>query len=160
VKREVPDDYEDLKAAALKWGEFEESQKTELEKAQTAAKKAEKDAAKALERANARLIQAEILRAGTEAKALKPEHLHRLIDTESVTVADDGRVTGVQEAVEAFLEANPEYVGKGRVADPVDQGARGSTPAQLTREDLKNMTPEQINEARLAGRTDKLLGRL
>ncbi|HSE45110.1 MAG TPA: DUF4355 domain-containing protein [Gemmatimonadales bacterium] len=160
AKRELPDDYEDLKAAKAELDEVKKSQLSELEQAQKAREEAEKKAADALARANARLLQAEILREATEQKAIRPEHMHRLIDTESVTVGDDGQVTGVQEAVKAFLETNPEYVGKGRVADPVDQGARGTTPTQLTREDLANMTPDQINKAREEGRTDQILGRL
>jgi len=160
VKREVPEDYEELKQAASKWSEFEESQKTELEKAQAAAKQAEKEAAKALKTANERLIQAEILAEATAQKAIKPEHMHRLIERDSVTVGDDGQVTGIQEAVKAFLEANPEYVGSRRpAAGSVDQGARGTTPNQLSRDDLKSMTPEAINKAREEGRLDTILGR-
>ena len=159
VKREVPDDYEDLRAAAAELAEFKKSQLTELEQAQQAREAAEKAAAEALARANSRLIQAEILREATEQKAIRPEHMHRLIDTEKVTVGDDGQVAGAEEAIKAFLEANPEYVGKGRLTEPVEQGARGTTPTQLTREDLQSMTPEAINKARDEGRLDKLLGR-
>ena len=159
AKREVPDDYAELQAAAAELKELKKAQLSELEQAQQAREEAEKKAADALERANKRLIQAEILREATEQKAVKPELLHRLIDTDSVTVGDDGQVTGIQDAVKSFLEANPELVGKGRVADPVDQGARGTTPTQLTREDLKSMTPDEINAARKEGRLDQVLGR-
>ena len=83
--------------------------------------------------------------------------MHRLIDTDSVTIGDDGQVTGAGEAVKAFLEANPEYVGKGRVVDPVDQGARGTTPG-ITRDELKNMSTAEIVQAQNEGRLDHLLG--
>lgn len=160
VKREVPDDYEDLKAAKAEHDEWKKSQLSELEQAQKRAEEAEKAGASAMERANARLVQAEILREATEQKAIRPEHMHRLIDTESVTVGDDGQVAGAGDAVKAFLDANPEFVGKGRVTDPVEQGARGTTPTQLTREDLQRMSPEEVNKAREEGRTDRLLGRI
>lgn len=157
VKREAPEDYDALKAQAAKWAEYEETQKSELEKAQDAAKRAEKEAAKALASANSRLIEAAVLAEGATQNATKPEHLSRLIDLNSVTVGDDGQVTGAGEAVKAFLEANPEYVGKGRPkAEPVDQGARGSTPT-ISREDLKSMSMEQIMEAQNSGQLDHLL---
>lgn len=159
VKREAPEDYEDLKAKAKKLEELEAAQLSELEKAQKKAEDAEKAAAEAIRLANNRLIQAEILREATEQKAIKPEHMHRLIDTENVTIGDDGRVTGIQDAVKTFLEANPEFVGKGRPVEPVDQGARGNSQTQLTREDLKTMSPEDINKAREEGRLDVVMGR-
>ncbi len=158
VKREEPSDYAEAKAAMAKLAEIEAAQLSELEKAQKAQEKAEKKAQEAIERANKRLIQAEILRAATEHKALKPEHMHRLIDTENVTIGDDGLVTGVEDAVKSFLEVNPEYVGDSRAVGPVDQGARGTTPSQLTRDDLKSMSPEQINKARKEGRLDRVMG--
>lgn len=158
VKREAPEDYADLKAQAAKWAEYEESQKTELEKAQAAAKKAEKEAARAFEAANKRLMDVAIREAGMELKAVKPEHLPRLIDTSSVTVGDDGQVTGASEAVAAFLEANPEYVGKPRVKDPVDLGARGPAPGQISREELRSMSPAEIVKAQNEGRLNDVLG--
>jgi hypothetical protein len=72
-----------------------------------------------------------VLSEATAQKALKPEHLHKLIDTAAVTVDDDGQVTGAEEAVKAFLKANPEYVGTGRANEgSADQGARQTADAQ------------------------------
>ena len=159
AKREEPADYKELKAQAAKWAEYEESQKTELEKAQNAAKAAQKEAAQAIARANQQLTDAAILTEASKAKMLKPEHAPLLVDKNSVTIGDDGQVTGAQEAVTAFLEANPEYVGKGRVADPVAQGARGTpTPGQITREELKGMSSAEIVKAQNEGRLNDLLG--
>ena len=159
VKREAPPDYEDLRAKAAKLEELEAAQLSELEKAQKAREKAEAKAAEAIERANRRLVEAAIREAGVELRAVKPEHLPRLIDTESVTIGDDGQVTGAGEAVKAFLEANPEYVGSERPKPgPVDQGARGGGAVdQLTREDMSRMSPEEIDKAYNEGRFDSLL---
>lgn len=158
VKREAPADYEELKAKAAQLEELETAKLSELEQEKKAREKAEKQAAEAMKRANERLLQAEILAEATAQQAIRPEHLHRLIDTDTVTIGDDGQVTGVQDAVKAFLEANPEYVGTSRPAGPVDQGARGTTPKQLTRDDLKDMSPDEINKAREEGRLDRVMG--
>ena len=132
---------------------------TLLAKALEKAEKAEQERIRAIETANARLIQAEILAEATAQQAIKPEHLHRLIDTSAVTVADDGTVTGAKDAVKAFLDASPEYLTRPGKPGPVDQGARGGSNGvrQLTRDDLKSMSPEQIVQARQEGKLDQML---
>ncbi len=160
VKATPPADYEDLKARAAKLDEIEAANLSELEKANARAEKAEQESAAALDAANKRLIQAEILAEATTQKALKPEHMHRLIDTGQVTVGDDGQVTGAKEAVEGFLKANPEYVGSGRPGGSADQGARDGTTGvkQVTEVELQSMSPEQIDKAHKDGRLSSLLG--
>jgi hypothetical protein len=151
--------FDDLKKKAEQFDKLQQDQLSELERANAAREKAQADATAAIDRANQTLIRAEILAAATKHKAVKPEHLHRLIDTDTVTVGDDGQVTGAEEAVQAFLEANPEYVGKAAApTGDVDQGARKPAPNQLTREELASMTPEQIRKAVTDGRAKSLLG--
>lgn len=158
------EEIEALRQRAAKLDEIEEQGKSELQKAVERAEAAEAAREQALQLANSRLVSAAILAEGTQQGALKPEHLHLLIDTGEVTVGDDGQVTGAKEAVEAFLKANPEYVGKPRAAGSADQGARGTSPngkGQLTHADLQGMSPEQIAQAEQEGRlVDLMSGRL
>lgn len=157
------EEIEALRARAAKLDEIEEQGKTALQKAVEAKEAAEAARDQALRQASDRLVSAAILAEGTQQGALKPEHLHLLIDTGEVTVGDDGQVTGAKEAVEAFLKANPEYVGKPRAAGSADQGARGSSAngkGQLTSADLQGMSPEQIAQAESEGRlVDLMSGR-
>jgi hypothetical protein len=97
--------------------------------------------------------------AAAQRATIKPEHLMRLIDTEKVTVGDDGQVTGAEDAVKAFLDSNPDYVGSDRPkAGKVEQGARGGSGGeQLSRDALNGMTAEQIVEARKAGKFEQML---
>lgn len=155
AKTTPPDDYQDLQEKAKRLAEIEEANKSELEKAQARADKAQADSEAAIERANKRLVEAAILSEATSQKAIKPEHMHRLVDTGEVTVGDDGQVTGVKEAVEGFLKANPEYVGTGRPGS-ADQGARDGGK-QITREQLSSMTREDRLKAHNEGRLDHLL---
>jgi len=151
-------DVGELRQKAKAFDELQESSKSDLEKALARADKAEKARSEAFELANKRLIEAAFLAEATSQKAIKPEHLHRLIDHGSVTVGDDGQVTGVKEAVEGFLKANPEYVG--RPSGSADQGARDHGGVkQLNRADLSTMSPEAIVKARAEGRTAVLEGR-
>lgn len=157
VKAQPPADYEDLKAKAAKLDQIEEANKTELEKAQARAQEAEETAQRTVEAANRRLVEAAIIAEATSQKAIKPEHMHRLVDTEAVTVGDDGQVTGAKEAVAAFLKANPEYVGS-RSGGSADQAARGEGVDQITEAQLETMTNEEILQAEKDGRLKDLLG--
>lgn len=148
----------ELRDKATRLDELEASSQTELEKAQTRAEQAERDAAKVRETADRRLVEASVLAEATRQNAMKPEHIHRLIDTEAVTVGDDGQVAGAEEAVKAFLDANPDYVGSGRTSGTADQGAREYGKKQLTREQLQKMTSAEIVAAQNEGRLDQVLG--
>ena len=154
VKQQAPPDYDDLKAKAQRLDEIEAANQTELEKAQARAAELEQRE----QRARQTLIEAAVLAEATRQQAVKPEHLHRLIDIDQVTIGDDGQVTGVQDAVKAFLTANPEYVGT-RAPGSADQGARGGTGVkQVSEAELKNMSPDEIVKARADGRLNELLG--
>jgi hypothetical protein len=156
AKAEPPADYADLKTKAAEFDKLQEAQKTELEKLQERAVQAEQQAAQIKQVADQRLLEAAVLAEATRQKAIKPEHLHRLLDMDSVTVGDDGQVTGVQGAVKAFLDANPEYVGT-RAPGSADQGARGDGKSQLSRDQLRTMSPAEIVKAQSEGRLDHLL---
>jgi serine/threonine protein kinase HipA of HipAB toxin-antitoxin module len=154
-------DVEELRAKAARLEELEASQLTELERLQKRAAEAEAARDAALQRAQATAVRAEVITAATQAGALDPEVVMALLPEGSVTVADDGTVTGVQDAVKALLKAKPYLAAT--PAAPVgtaDGGPRGSAaPAQLTREQLARLSPSEIEQARLEGRLDSLLGR-
>ena len=156
VKREAPDDYADLQAAKAELDEIKAASQTELERLQEQLADTQKRADQATAAAQAQLTEAAILAEATRQGAVKPEHIHRLIDNGKVTIADDGSVAGVEEAVKDFLEANPEYVGGRSSGGSADQGARGGAAA-LTRDDLKSMSSAEIVKAQDEGRLDHLL---
>lgn len=70
-------------------------------------------------------------------------------------------VGAIKAALEELAEDKPHLLA----APPVSNGrfdtGRGKRQmkAQLTQEDLRGMTPEQINQARREGRLDRLMGR-
>ena len=161
VKGTPPADYEDLKAKAAKLTELEESNKTELEKAQARAEAAEK------ERDRVRADAAEVrLRAAILSEAAKPDR--RIVDTDSVIALldrttleldADGVPTNIAKAMDSLLEAKPFLVSQaGGQRGNADQGARSGGARQVTEADLKTMSPEQIMAAEREGRLAGLLG--
>lgn len=132
--------------------------------------RAERDARKALEAriaelegkstaepADMRVLRAEI-KAAAVGKLADPADAYKFLDLESLD-ADD--TDAIAQAVDALLEAKPYLAAKpgSRFQGTGDGGAAGTKPVlpQLTREDLKNMTPAQINEAKRAGQLNNLL---
>jgi len=149
-------DYEDLKSKASKLDELELQGKSELEKAQQTAETAKADAAKAIATANERLMHGALLVAASKAGVDSSELLLGVIDKAGLTVADDGTVSGTEDAVKAAIEKYPQLVGKGTTGS-ADQGARGGGPEQITQAQLAKMSPEQVQKALTEGKLNHLL---
>lgn len=99
------------------------------------------------------------VRAAAAGKLADPSDALRLLDIESLESAED-----IAAAVDRLVTEKPYLAGgtprrfEGAAdAGPRDAGAVGA-PAQLTRDDLARMSPKEIDEARLAGRFNELLG--
>lgn len=87
--------------------------------------------------------------------------LLRKHDPDDFLDGDKIDVEAIQEALNELLEKKPHLAvqdGK-RFKGSADGGARKEArPAQLTRDDLKRMSPQEIAKAKKDGRLDDLLG--
>lgn len=95
-----------LAQATQKLREYEDKDKTELEKAQRDA--AEKQAA--LEQTQLQLKQAQVHNAFLLNNTYQWHNAERalsLLDLSDVTIADDGKVTGLDKAIEALAKSDP-----------------------------------------------------
>ena len=151
-ERKKYSDYGDLQEKAKKWAEFEEAQKSELQKAQEAAERANVERDRALQEANDRLIRAAFMAEAGRVHAKHPEDAYLLADLSDVAITDDGRVTGVMAAVEVLL-SDGRLPTEGRPSAPkLDAGAgsgerTNERPVKLTDEELAiarkmNISPE------------------
>ena len=104
-ERDKFSDYEDLKNKAKKLDDIEEANKTELERAQETARKAEEDKNAALQRANEQLVRAKFESAASRMGVKHPEDAFALADRSGVDISDDGKIEGVETAVKALVEA-------------------------------------------------------
>lgn len=140
--------------------ESEDRDKSPDEKALDEARR--EAAAEATAKANTRLIAAEF-RSAAAKRVKDPRIAAKLVDLTGVEVDDDGNVDadGITAALDALLEEYPD-LAPSRFEGTADQGGRGKSTAasQLTREDLKTMTPQAIREADRAGRLDRLKGKI
>ncbi|MFE4717846.1 hypothetical protein ACFRLW_15730 [Streptomyces sp. NPDC056728] len=114
-------------------------------------------------KANARIIKSEI-RAAAAGKLADPSDALAHLDLKSFEVDDNGDVDAQElaDAIEDLLTRKPYLAAKAvsRFQGTGDGGAarKASGPSQLTREDLKRLSPAAINKARLDGRLNKVLG--
>ena len=116
----------------------------------------------ATEKANARIVRAEVKAAAT-GKVKNPVLALKLIDTSGIDVDDDGEVDSdaVNQAIADLLAEYPELAADGsKFTGSADQGAKGKTsrPTQLSRLDLERMSPAQIVAAQSGGQLNDLLG--
>ena len=121
------------------YDEVQEQSKSELQKAQEAAAKAE---------ARAAAMEAEALRAKVAAATG--------VDADLLSGSSEEELRASAERLLAWRGAQ---VPKGAPAS--DAGHRGDeirSSKQLTREDLKTMSAEQINEARRSGQLNRMMG--
>lgn len=159
-------DLAELRDKAKKFDELDAASKSELEREKARADAAEKRATDALNASKQIALSAAITTAATKAGAIDPDAVLALIAKDSVTIGDDGRVTGVDEAVKALLESKPYLVGKQPPTPPAggDGGHRGGppTPGQLTQADLDEMVRkgdhDGIAKAHREGRFNQLQG--
>lgn len=138
VERALRKANKEAETLRLKLKEFEDRDKTEAEKLVARAEAAESELSK---------TKAEALRARVAlAKGLPPALADRLRgDDEDQLLADADELLALTNT-------------RRKPAGDVDQGARqDDRPKQLTREQLKGMTPAQIVEAKKAGRLDDAL---
>lgn len=124
-------DYDDLKKKAAEFDKLDEASKTELQKAQDAAAKAEADKIAAEQRetentarANEKLIKAEV-KAAAAGRFIDADAVIALIDRTDIKVSDDDSVTGVAEALDKLAADKPHLVTETRPRGNGDGGARG-----------------------------------
>jgi predicted DNA-binding protein (UPF0251 family) len=164
--RPSDDEIAELRTRAQKADELEAANLSQADKLKQAAEKAEqeRDAAKqaaeeATKKANQTLMRASIISAAAKAGAVNHDAVHALLAAQNftvqkdgteikVTVGDDGQVTGHEETVTAFLEANEYLVGSTPSPGPGGGGPRPPVAHGLSQEELAiaksfDMTPEE-----------------
>jgi len=116
----------------------------------------------ALKKANARIIRSEI-KAAAAGKLADPTDAMVYLDPNDFEVDANGEVDAeeIREAIEDLITRKPYLAATAR---PRFQGAgdggaarKASGPSQLTREDLKSMSPAEIVKAKREGRLKKVL---
>ncbi|MCX4572281.1 hypothetical protein OHB41_03590 [Streptomyces sp. NBC_01571] len=120
-------------------------------------------AREATTKANTRILKSEI-RAAAAGKLADPADALAYLDVASFEVNENGDVDAeeISDAIADLLTRKPYLAAKGapRFQGSGDGGAarKAAGPSQLTRADLKGMSPDQIHKAKAEGRLNTVLG--
>lgn len=143
--------FDDLRRKAEDYDKLQAANQTDLEKAQGEAQKASDRAQAAEARAKTLAIRNAITSESIKQKVIDPDALFAFLkDNDSITVSDDGEVSGVTEAVTALLESKPYLKGTGFTGSG-DGGQRtnGGLPT-FTRTQIADPTFYRANEKEIA----------
>lgn len=151
-------DYDDLKSKADRLAEIEAANQSELERAQARLVELEKQASEATARARDASLRSAVVAEAARKNVVDPDAAYALLDRSSLEIGDDGSVSNVAEAMESLLQAKPYLVGGTQTRGSADLGARGSSVPQISRDDLKSMSPAEIVQAQNEGRLNHLFG--
>jgi len=116
---------EEIEAAEAKRKQAELSELDQLK-----AKLAEQEKARleAEGKASEALIRHAVEMAAATMKFHNPEVAYHLLDLAEVSIGEDGKVAGVEDALKKLVKGNPYLVGNGTAAAPnTDASARGSS---------------------------------
>ena len=165
-------DSTDWKSEARKWESRAKKDAAELDKLREASKTEderrldevrkqarEEGRTEVLTATNRRLVSAEV-RAAAGGKLADPSDAVGMLDLSQFEVADDGGVdqAAVAAAIDKLVESKPYLAASYGRDNDINQGRRNAAgPQQLTRDNLKTMTSDQIEEARNKGQLDNLM---
>ena len=117
----------------------------------------------ATSKANQRILRSEV-KAAAAGKLADPHDALTLLDLDKFEVGDDGEIDEeeIADAIDDLLKKKPYLAAQGkRFQGEADGGTRNGgqeKSEQLTRDDLKRMSPTEIVAARKAGRLNDALG--
>ncbi|MEV7584398.1 hypothetical protein [Streptomyces erythrochromogenes] len=135
------------------------AEKDGADEAAAVRRQAEQDA---VAKANTRIIRSEV-KAAAKGVLADPADAFKFLDLEQFEVDEDGNLDEdeVAEAIQDLIKTKPYLAAAPakRFQGTGDGGAarKASRPKQLTRADLKSMSPEAIDRAREEGRLDDLM---
>jgi len=115
---------EEIEAAEAKRKQAELSELDQLK-----AKLAEQEKARLVAegKASEALIRHAVEMAAATMKFHNPEIAYHLLDMAEVSIGEDGKVTGVEDALKKLVKSDPYLVGNGTAAAPeTDAGKRGT----------------------------------
>lgn len=141
-------DYEQVKARLQT---IEDAAKTELQKAQEAAQKAQAERDKALYESQDRMLRAAFLAEAALLGVQHPGDAYNLADLTAAHIAEDGTVKGVAEQVKALVEAGRLPLS-GKPRSP--QMGAGAGSGQGPTEPTGTLTEEERVIAKKLGLTD------
>ena len=149
VRREVRGqfgDYQQLKERAAKADELEKAQLSDQEKLEARAHEAERKAEAAIQQVASAVIASEVRVRASQMGIIDPDAAYLLLDRTNLSYAEDGTVTGVDDALTQLIEDKPYLKGSPNRAPNLNPQTGEPAPAL-------RLSTDQLEAARLMGLT-------
>ena len=139
-------DYQELKTRAARADELEKSQLTDQEKLEARATAAERKAEAAIQQVASAVIASEVKVRASQLGIIDPDAAYLLLDRTNVAYADDGTVSGIDDALTQLIENKPYLKGAPNRAPNLNPQAGELAPTL-------RLSTDQLEAARLMGLT-------
>ena len=139
-------DYQQLKERAAKADELEAAQLSDQDKLEARAHEAERKAEAAIQQVASAVIASEVKVRASQMGIIDPDAAYLLLDRTNLSYAEDGKVSGVDDALTQLMEDKP-YL-KGLPSRAPNLNPQIGEPAPALR-----LTTDQLEAARLMGLT-------
>lgn len=142
-ERDKYKDYDALKQKAAELDKIQESQLSEQEKLQKKLAELERERESWQRERQERTLKYETMLTASRLGIVDPEAAYRLLDTAKLEFAEDGTPKNLEQALKELLKAKPY------LAQPAASAGSPTNPGRihtsLTLDDIKRMSPEEIN---------------
>lgn len=139
-------DYQQLKDRAARADELEKAQLTDQEKLEARATTAERKAEAAIQQVASAVIASEVKVRASQLGIIDPDAAYLLLDRTHIAYADDGTVTGIDDALTQLIENKPYLRGAPNRAPNLNPQAGELAPTL-------RLSTDQLEAARLMGLT-------
>ena len=139
-------DYAQLKERAAKADELEKAQLSDQDKLEARAHEAERKAEAAIQQVASAVIASEVKVRASQMGIIDPDAAYLLLDRTNLSYAEDGKVSGVDDALTQLLEDKPYLKGLPNRAPNLNPQTGEPAPAL-------RLTTDQLEAARLMGLT-------
>ncbi len=132
-----------LRELEQKAQEQENAKLSEAERLQKRLAELEREQATYQRERQERTLRYEVMLAANRLGIVDPDAAYRLLDVSRIEFAEDGTPANIEVALRELLKARP-YLSAGQAVVAATNPARGQASV-LTREDIRKMSPEEIN---------------
>lgn len=138
MKRELAATRQEAAGYRVKLKEYEQASMTELQRAQAQAKEAQDKLSAHEARVREMSLRIEIERAARKLGIVDEDAAARLIDSSAITLGADGKVSGVDAALDALVKSRPWLVSGTQAPNAGSVANPQRTATAFTREQLND----------------------
>jgi hypothetical protein len=141
-EREKFRDYDALRRKAEEFDKLQQAQMSEQEKLAKRLAELEQENQALRKQGQEHTLKYEIMLLASRLGIVDPEAAYRLLDLSRIEFGQDGRPTNLEQGLKDLIKAKPYLVHQAHAGSPTNPSRPHTS---LTLEEIKRMSPEEIN---------------